>query len=109
MTPPEPGHPFDAPWQAQAFALAVALHAAGAFTWAEWTDALAARLDGRPGADHWAVWLETLEALATARGYATQAGLSATAAAWLRAARATPHGRPIRLENAPRDDGDFRI
>ncbi|HBR38100.1 MAG TPA: nitrile hydratase accessory protein, partial [Sulfitobacter pontiacus] len=27
---------FDAPWQAQAFAMAVSLHQSGAFTWAEW-------------------------------------------------------------------------
>ena len=50
-----PGLPKDAegpvfaePWQAQAFALAVRLHAEGAFTWTEWAAALSQALAGDP-------------------------------------------------------------
>src|SRR5579862_7570848 len=39
------GPVFDEPWQAQAFALAVQLHAAGAFSWTDWAAALADELN----------------------------------------------------------------
>jgi nitrile hydratase accessory protein len=38
------GPVFSAPWQAQAFALALALHERGAFTWPEWAAALTAAI-----------------------------------------------------------------
>ena len=41
--PPEPAV-FDEPWQAEAFALAVTLHAAGAFSWTEWAEALSGEI-----------------------------------------------------------------
>src|SRR5271166_6791084 len=57
------GPVFAAPWQAQAFALAVRLSEAGFFTWQEWTDELTAALreaatreprdDGSHYYDHW--------------------------------------------------------
>ena len=37
------GPVFNAPWEAQAFAITLSLHAAGMFTWREWADALAAQ------------------------------------------------------------------
>ena len=43
------GPVFSAPWEAQAFALAVDLHARGAFTWAEWTAALAREIASAGG------------------------------------------------------------
>ena len=33
------GPVFNSPWEAQAFAMTLSLHAAGAFTWREWADA----------------------------------------------------------------------
>ena len=36
------GPVFKAPWEAQAFALALTLHERGAFTWKEWAQTLAA-------------------------------------------------------------------
>ena len=36
----EQGPVFRAPWEAQAFAMALALHEGGAFTWPEWAAAL---------------------------------------------------------------------
>ena len=41
---------FGAPWHARAFALVVALHEGGVFTWREWAAALAAEIGKRPAA-----------------------------------------------------------
>jgi nitrile hydratase accessory protein len=101
--PPEPAAVFAAPWQAQAFALVVALNEAGVFDWSDWTEALAARLDpAAEGEDaYYAAWLDALESLLAARGLASPDALRALAAAWTRAAEATPHGTPIELSNDP--------
>ena len=102
------GPVFAEPWQAQAFAMAVALHEKGLFTWPEWAQALAIEVsaakargepdDGRGYYDH---WLAALEALVVAKGAATPEGLETLGQAWGRAARATPHGSPIELGNDP--------
>src|SRR5258708_33760748 len=59
---------FKAPWEAQAFAMTVSLHARGVFTWREWADALAAELAaasarGEPddGTRYYEHWLAALE------------------------------------------------
>ena len=41
----ETGPVFNAPWEAQAFAMAVELHRRGVFAWREWADALAAEIE----------------------------------------------------------------
>ena len=99
---------FAEPWQAQAFALAVQLHARQLFTWAEWAAALAKRIQqaqraGDPdlGDTYYLHWLGALEDLVTAKGASSQAELSRYAAAWDAAADRTPHGQPITL--LPRD------
>jgi nitrile hydratase accessory protein len=68
------GPVFVEPWQAQAFALTVRLHAAGCFTWTEWVDTLAGvlrevRKRGEPddGSHYYAHWLVALERLVTAK------------------------------------------
>jgi nitrile hydratase accessory protein len=63
--PPQPDAPFEAPWQARAFALAVAAHEAGLFDWPEWSAALGKALEGaRPdGSDYYERWLLALERL----------------------------------------------
>jgi hypothetical protein len=38
---------FAEPWQAQAFAITLALHERGLFTWSEWADRLAAEIHER--------------------------------------------------------------
>ena len=94
------GPVFAEPWQAQAFALALKLHAAGAFTWSEWAQALAERLRADPdddGARYYDHWLAALEGLVTARGLASAASLADRKAAWAEAYRRTPHGRPVEL------------
>jgi nitrile hydratase accessory protein len=101
--PPEltaDGPTFAAPWQAQAFALAVALHESGAFTWPEWTTALGAELarSGRQGPDdYYAAWLAALERLSSDRGLASPPALAERKRAWAEAYLRTPHGRPVVL------------
>ena len=93
--------PFDAPWQAQAFAMTVALVEAGHLSWSEWSEALGARLNApdaaQDGSDYYGRWLATLTELVTTKGLTTPDRIEATTQAWHRAARATPHGQPIEL------------
>lgn len=104
-----PEAPFEEPWQAQAFALVVALNEAGLLGWADWANALSQRLH-EPGAeadgfDYYARWLKALEDVLAAREIAAPADVERLAAAWKRAAWATPHGKPILLENDPEASG----
>ena len=97
-----PEQPFDAPWQAQIFALTVALNEAGWLDWSDWSQAFGARRAA--GGDYFADWLATLQDLLDQRGVAGAPDVAALAASWQRAARATPHGRPIELANDPGGD-----
>jgi nitrile hydratase accessory protein len=94
------GPVFAEPWQAQAFALALKLHEAGAFTWPQWAEALAAELARDPaddGSRYYDHWVAALERLVTGRGLAGADELAERKAAWADAYRATPHGRPVEL------------
>jgi nitrile hydratase accessory protein len=102
------GPVFDEPWQAQAFAMAVSLHARGVFTWNEWAGLLSEEIaraqkagDPDTGATYYHHWLATLERIVIAKGVETAGALHERKHAWDRAARATPHGSPILLENDP--------
>jgi nitrile hydratase accessory protein len=103
--PRDRGEPvFAEPWQAQAFALTVRLHAAGCFTWIEWADSLAAVLReagqrGEPddGSHYYDHWLLALERLVTAKHLLEAAALDRRKTAWAEAYRTTPHGQPIVL------------
>lgn len=108
--PPPPierteGPVFAEPWEAQAFGLVVALHARGVFTWSEWAATLAAELarDGADegGADYYRHWLAALERLLETHDLLSPDRIDAMSEAWIRAAHATPHGKPILLENDP--------
>ena len=57
---------FAEPWEAEAFALAVALHEAGAFSWPEWSAALAEEI--AHGGAYYERWLAALERLVAAKG-----------------------------------------
>jgi nitrile hydratase accessory protein len=112
-----PGIPQDAdgpvfrePWEAQAFAMALALHARGLFTWSEWAASLAgeirrAQASGDPdtGETYYRHWLANLEKLVAAKGVATPDALHRYRDAWDHAADRTPHGQPIELR--PEDFG----
>jgi nitrile hydratase accessory protein len=72
------GPVFREPWEAQAFALAVALNQAGHFTWAEWVDTISGELrhaDHDPEATYYSHWLAALEKLVLAKGLTNDADL----------------------------------
>jgi nitrile hydratase accessory protein len=102
------GPVFRAPWEAQAFAIAVQLHARGVFTWVEWAAALADEIkaaqaagDADTGETYYRHWLAALERLVAVKALTNGAELEARRDQWDRAARATPHGQPIALANDP--------
>ena len=95
---------FHEPWEAQAFAMALALHERGLFTWAEWTAALgreikAAQTAGDPdtGNTYYRHWLKALERLIAEKNVAGADTLARYRDAWRHAAQRTPHGAPIAL------------
>jgi nitrile hydratase accessory protein len=106
-----PGIPCDAegpvfrePWEAQAFAMALALHDKGLFTWPEWAATLGeeikrAQLAGDPdtGETYYHHWLATLERLVAQKGVTTREALARYHDAWDHAADRTAHGQPIEL------------
>jgi nitrile hydratase accessory protein len=98
------GPVFREPWEAQAFAMALALHARGLFTWTEWAETLAdeikrAQAKGDPdtGETYYRHWLATLEKLVADKGVATTDILHRYRDAWDHAADRTAHGSPIEL------------
>ena len=98
------GPVFREPWEAQAFAMALALHERGLFTWPQWAATLAdeikrAQAAGDPdtGETYYRHWLATLERLVAAKGVASTETLDRYRDAWDRAADRTPHGSPIEL------------
>ena len=97
---------FAAPWQAQAFAMAVRLHETGCFQWPEFAEALSAELLAvgaeQTGDDYYDHWLTALEKLVVSKGLMTEPERANRQAAWDAAAKATPHGEPITLEAAAR-------
>ena len=103
--PRDPDGPvFREPWEAQAFAMALALHARGLFSWNEWAATLAeeikrAQAQGDPdtGETYYRHWLATLEKIVAAKGVATSDTLHRYRDAWDHAADRTPHGKPIEL------------
>ncbi len=94
---------FDAPWQAQAFAMALALHERGVFTWSEWVELLGSEIatgDHGEGNDgYYFAWLSALEAMVEMKGLACAREISARHTAWAKAAENTPHGTPIELKS----------
>ena len=103
MKAPEEPAVFAEPWQAEAFALTVHLHAVGAFTWSDWAAALTAQITAGEargegaGERYYEHWLAALEALATERGLTERGALATRKQAWADAYRTTPHGQPVTL------------
>ncbi|MGH2690303.1 MAG: nitrile hydratase accessory protein [Actinomycetota bacterium] len=96
------GPTFSAPWEARAFAIVLALHERGAFTWPEWTTALGAEI-GAPGdagpspGDFYRHWVSALERMVERTGVADLTTLERHREAWRRASDRTPHGSPLVL------------
>jgi nitrile hydratase accessory protein len=102
--PLDPAPVFAEPWEAQAFAITLALHERGLFSWPEWAQALARQIDeaqrrGDPdeGGTYYRHWLAALESIVAAKGLAEADVLRRTRDAWSHAAGRTPHGQPIEL------------
>ncbi len=99
---------FRQPWQAHAFAMALALHERGLFTWREWAAALAAQIDAQAEGDpdlgetYYRHWVAALEALVVVKQAGSDAELARLRMAWNHAADRTPHDQPIALQ-----PGDF--
>ncbi|MCL2393750.1 MAG: nitrile hydratase accessory protein [Acidimicrobiaceae bacterium] len=100
----EGGPVFAAPWEAQAFAMTLALEEQGLFGWEEWAAALGeeirlAQEGGDPdlGDTYYAHWLRALERLVAGKQITTAESLQRCRDAWARAAERTPHGSPIEL------------
>ena len=100
----EKGPVFSDPWEAQAFAMAVALHERGMFSWTEWAAALAdeiqrAQKAGDPdtGETYYRHWLGALERIVAQKRITEADALLRYREAWRRAAERTPHGTPIEL------------
>ena len=98
------GPVFREPWEAQAFAMTLALHERGLFTWKEWAATLAAEIkraqaEGDPdtGETYYLHWLAALERLVAEKGVTSGETLARTKHAWEHACERTPHGKPIEL------------
>jgi nitrile hydratase accessory protein len=106
--PRDDGGPvFREPWEAQAFAMALALHERGVFSWSEWAATLSDEIkraqaagDRDTGETYYRHWLATLERLVTEKGVATRDTLHRYRDAWDRACDRTPHGKPIELRES---------
>ena len=102
------GPVFREPWEAQSFAMALALYQRGVFTWPEWSALLAAEIaraqaagDPDSGENYYRHWQNALERIVAERGLTDTASLTRYRDAWDHAAGRTPHGSPIVL--APED------
>ena len=109
-----PGVPRDAdgpvfrePWEAQAFAMTLALYERGLFTWPEWAATLAdeikkAQAGGDPdtGETYYQHWLNALERMVAHKGVTDPATLKRYHDAWDHASDRTPHGQPIELRES---------
>jgi nitrile hydratase accessory protein len=103
------GPVFREPWEAQAFAMTLALHERGVFTWSEWAAALSREIkraqgagDPDTGETYYLHWLAALERLVAEKGVTSGETLARTKHAWEHACERTPHGQPIELQ-----DNDF--
>ncbi|MDA0688769.1 MAG: nitrile hydratase accessory protein [Proteobacteria bacterium] len=95
---------FTEPWQAQAFALALALQQEGLIAPGEWTEALAAAIKraqakGDPdlGDSYYEHWLCALEELVRLKEISDSEEMAQRVEAWRRSYLATPHGSPVEL------------
>ena len=99
------GPVFREPWEAQAFAMTLALHERGVFTWNEWAQTLGAEIkraqgagDPDTGETYYLHWLAALERLVAEKGVTSADTLHRTRDAWEHACERTPHGTPIVLQ-----------
>ena len=99
------GPVFREPWEAQAFAMTLALYDRGLFAWPEWAAILGdeikkAQAAGDPdtGDTYYRHWLNALERIVAEKAVTDAATLRRYHDAWDHAADRTPHGTPIELK-----------
>lgn len=100
MTTPTREQPFDSPWQAQVFALTVALQNRGVIGSQEWAQALGARIATSTvpdGSDYYDCWAAALADFLAAKGLVGADEVQRMTEARHAAAARTPHGQPIVL------------
>ena len=95
---------FSEPWQAQAFALTLALHERGMFSWNQWAQTLSdciktaqERGDADRGSTYYHHWLAALEQITLSSKMFSKQQLQARQTGWREAVARTPHGMPIEL------------
>ena len=99
------GPVFREPWEAQAFAMTLALYDRGLFAWPEWAAILGdeikkAQAAGDPdtGETYYQHWLNALERIVAEKAVTDATTLRRYHDAWDHAADRTPHGMPIALK-----------
>ena len=106
MIQPVAEKPFEMPWHAEAFALAVALCESGLLQWEDWTRQFGEKLMATRAAqntsldgtdDYYLVWLETLITIIQSHEAIKPDMLQAVEDQWRAAYLSTPHGQPVRL------------
>jgi nitrile hydratase accessory protein len=103
----EAGPTFDAPWQAQAFAIVVRLNKTGHFGWDDWVRVLSREIARSPACagesendTYYRQWLDALEQIVVSRGLLAAGDTEARAAQWRAAYINTPHGQAVELASA---------
>ena len=103
----EDGLTFDAPWQAQAFAIAVRLSRDGHFAWHEWVHVFGEEIAHSPSragesanGTYYRQWLSALERILVAKGLLATGDAAKRTAEWRLAYINTPHGQPVDLAHA---------
>jgi nitrile hydratase accessory protein len=95
---------FSEPWEAQAFAITLALQKDGVFSWSEWGRVFGARIasaqvegDAEMTDTYYHKWFDALETMILTKRLTTGAELDRYRHAWEHAADRTPHGQSIDL------------
>jgi nitrile hydratase accessory protein len=98
------GPVFNEPWEAQAFALVLALHEKGLFSWQEWAAVLSEQIalaqaggDTDRGNTYYHHWLAALETISQQKNLSNEDELLRRKSQWTAAYLNTPHGEPIEL------------
>lgn len=88
---------FNEPWEAQAFAMVIALHKQSLFTWEEWAEALSSEIHSGVELSYYQHWLKAAEKLMMDKQVFSSHALQSREQEWHDAAARTPHGMPIEL------------
>lgn len=98
---------FDAPWQAQAFALVLKLYESGYFGWEDWVTVFSSHVSSSPqrrgetvNDAYYRQWIDALEQIIVEIGLVEPGATQARTHEWRSAYINTPHGQPIELANA---------